>query len=293
MIKRIVLSMIVLLTTACGAAAPSESPTTVATVAPTTTIAAAPSPTTAPALVGSADGQIAVSAAASLTDAFKEIGSAFEARNPGTKVTINFGSSSTLRTQLEQGARVDVFASADKAQMDKAQQAGTIGADPRVFATNRLTIIVPSDNSKGIASLADLGKPGVKFVAAQPDVPVGQYALQIFTKAAQDSTYGSDFPTKVQANVVSRESDVRQIVAKLALGEGDAAIVYTSDVTPQVAPKLKTISIPDPLNVVATYPIAPVKSGTNQTGGGRFIEFVLSPDGQKILAKWGFGPAAT
>jgi molybdate transport system substrate-binding protein len=231
-----------------------------------------------------------VSAAASLTDAFKEIGTAFEARNPGAKVTFNFGSSSTLQTQLTQGAKAEVFASADQTQMDKAVQGGAISGTPKVFATNRLTIIVPSDNPKRITTLQDLAKPGVKVVAAQTGVPVGQYTDQILAKASKDPAYEADFQSKVQANFVSRESDVRQVVSKIALGEGDAAVVYTTDVTPQSAPKLKTIAIPDALNVIAVYPIATVKSGTNQAGGTHFVDFVLSPDGQKIMAKWGFGP---
>jgi molybdate transport system substrate-binding protein len=279
-----------LLSTAC-ASAPVPEPTVTASPVPTAAAALASSPTLAPATSGSADGPITVSAAASLTDAFKEIGAAFETRNPGAKITFNFGSSAALRTQLDQGARAEVFASADQAQMDKAVQGGSIGSAPKVFATNRLTVIVPSDNPKGIASLQDLAKTGVKIVAPQTDVPVGQYAQQILTKAGQDPAYGSDFRSKVEANYVSRESDVRQVVAKVALGEGDAAIVYSTDVTPQTAPKVKVIAIPDPLNVIASYPIATVKTGPNQASGARFVDFVLSPDGQKILAKWGFGPA--
>jgi molybdate transport system substrate-binding protein len=234
--------------------------------------------------------QITVSAAASLTDAFKEIGTQVEAKYPGTKVTLNFGASSALRAQLEQGAKADVFASADKAQMDKAKQSGAIGSDPKTFATNRLVIIVPKDNPKSIASLKDLAKSGVKFVAEQDEVPIGVYTKQILTKAATDAAYGSDFPSKVGANVVSKEGDVRQIVAKVSLGEGDAGIVYATDVTPASAPKLTLIPIPEGLNVVASYPIAVTKAGANPAGGSRVVDFVLSPDGQKILAKWGFGP---
>jgi molybdate transport system substrate-binding protein len=276
--------------TACAGAPSAPPPTPVPTAVPSPTVAAAVTPMAASTGAKVADGPITVSAAASLTDAFKEMGTAFEAKNPGAKVTFNFGSSSALRTQLDQGAKAEVFASADQAQMDKAVQGGSISGTAKVFATNRLTIIVPSDNPKGIASLQDLAKPGVKIVAAQPEVPVGQYAQQILTKASQDSTYGSDFRSKVEANDVSRESDVRQVVAKVSLGEGDAAIVYATDVTPQSAPKLKVIPIPDPLNVIASYPIATVKTGPNANGGARFVDFVLSPDGQKILAKWGFGP---
>jgi molybdate transport system substrate-binding protein len=283
-LSRAVLCFVLLAATACAAAAPAPTSTSVPTVA------LAATPTSDSVGATGANGSITVSAAASLTDAFKEIGTAFEAQNPGTKVNFNFGSSAALRAQLDEGAKAEVFASADQTQMGKAVQGGDISGGPKVFATNRLTIIVPSDNPKGIASLQDLAKPGVKIVAAQPGVPVGQYAQQILAKASQDATYGSDFRSKVEANDVSHESDVRQVVTKVTLGEGDAAIVYLTDVTPQSAPKVKVVPIPDSLNVIASYPIATVKTGSNPETGGRFVDFVLSPDGQKILAKWGFGP---
>jgi molybdate transport system substrate-binding protein len=279
--RRIFLGSLVLFSTACAAGSPP--PTAVPTTPPSPV---APTPVVA----STATSQITVSAASSLTDAFKEIGSGVEAKYPDTRVTLNFGASSTLRAQLEQGAKADVFASADTSQMDKAKQSGVIGSDPKIFATNRLVIIVPKDNPKSISSLKDLGKAGIKFVAAQDEVPIGVYTKQILTKAAQDATYGSDFPTRVAANVVSREADDRQIVAKVSLGEADVGIVYATDVTPTAAPKLGVIPIPDALNVVATYPIAVTKGGANPSGGARFVDFVLAAEGQKILAKWGFGP---
>ena len=158
--------------------------------------------------------------------------------------------------------------------------------------SNRLTIIVPRDNPAHVSTLKDLARPGLKLVAAQVGVPVGQYTEQILTKASQDATYGTSFKTAVEANVVSREDDVRQVVAKIALGEGDAAVVYSTDVTPASAPKITAIPIADPLNVVATYPIAVVTTGANPKGGAAFVDFVRSPDGQKTLEKWGFGHAS-
>ncbi len=281
--RRIFLGIFLLVSTACAAASPTPG------AGPTTPTVAAPS-TSRPPPAASANGEITVSAAASLTDAFKEIGSSVEAKYPGTRVTLNFGASSALRAQIEQGAPVDVFASADQAQMDKARQSGVLGSDPKVFASNRLVIIVPKDNPKLVTSLKDLGKPGLKFVAEQDEVPIGVYAKQILARASQDPAFGADFSSKVAANVVSKESDVRQIVAKVSLGEGDVGIVYATDVTPSAASKLTVVPIPDALNVVAIYPIATTSSGANSTGASRFVAFVLSADGQKILAKWGFGP---
>jgi molybdate transport system substrate-binding protein len=271
-ILRLPLAALLVLATACTAASP------------------APTPTVAPA-TSAAGSEVTVSAAASLTDAFKEIGGQYQQRYPGSKVTFNFGASSQLRAQLTQGAKVDVFASADAAQMSQARQAGVIAGDPRVFATNRLTIIVPKDNPAHVTALKDLGQPGLKFVTAQAEVPVGQYTEQILTKASQDAAYGASFKSSVEANVVSREDDVRQVVAKIALGEGDAAIVYTTDVTPSAKPKVAAIAIPDQLNVVATYPIAVVTTGSNPRGGAQFVDFVVSPEGQQMLEKWGFGHA--
>lgn len=237
-------------------------------------------------------GDAIVFAAASLTDAFSEIAGQFEARYAGAKVILNFGGSNQLIAQMEQGARADVFASADQAQMARAKTAGLIIGEVRNLATNRLTIIVHKENPLGIQSLMDLAKPGVKLVMAQEDVPVGRYTREALAKAGQDSAYGPDFKTRVEANVVSREDNVRQIVAKVALGEGDAGIVYTSDVTPQMAGKLRTIGIPSQFDVLASYPIAQVSTGRNANGGRRFVDLVLSPDGQGILVKWRFGTVA-
>jgi molybdate transport system substrate-binding protein len=233
-------------------------------------------------------GEVLVFAAASLTDAFKEIGAAFEAACPGSRVTFNFGASSQLRTQLEQGAQADVFASADQLQMDRARDAGVIAGSDRVFARNRLVVIAPRSNPAGVYELKDLAKPGLRFVTAAPEVPIGVYAQAMLDALTQDPAYGPDFKERVNANIVSREPNVRQVVAKVSLGEADAAVVYHSDVTPDVADKLVRIEVPDPFNVLATYPIAVVRNAPNPAGAEAFIAYVLSPQGQATLERWGF-----
>jgi molybdate transport system substrate-binding protein len=248
--------------------------------------AAIPLVTAAPARQGTT---LTVFAAASLTDAFREIGQIYEA-NTGIPVTFSFGASSHLRTQLEQGAVADVFASADQVQMDRAREAGLIAGPDVTFVTNRLVVITPAANPAGIQSAGELARPGVKVVTAAPEVPIGVYTQNMFDKMSALAELGADSKDRANANVVSREPNVRQVVAKIQLGEGDAAVVYRSDVTPQAAPDLLAIDIPDNLNTLATYPIALVNGGPRIEAGGGFIALVLSPVGQGVLEKWNFVP---
>jgi DMSO/TMAO reductase YedYZ molybdopterin-dependent catalytic subunit len=140
-----------------------------------------------------------------------------------------------------------------------------------------------------IAAVKDLANDGIKFVTAQPSVPIGQYTAQMLDKASADAAYGADFKAKVQANTVSQEDNVRQVVSKVQLGEADSAVVYSTDATPQVRDQLQLIQIPDPLQTLATYPIA-VAKGEKSAGGEAFVSYVLGPEGQATLAKWGFLP---
>jgi molybdate transport system substrate-binding protein len=235
-------------------------------------------------------GEIVVFAASSLTDAFQDIARAFAADNPTARVTFNFGSSSQLATQLGQGARADVFACADQAQMDNAKKASAIAGADQVFARNRLVVIVPKDNPRKVASLKDLAQEGLKFVTAQPSVPIGQYTVQVLDKASADPAFAADFKDRVLKNVVSSEDNVRQVVSKVQLGEADAGVVYATDVTPQVRQQLQQIQIPDALQIIAAYPVAAAR-GANAAGGEAFVNFVLSATGQEILTRWGFLPA--
>ena len=261
---------LLLLLSACGA--PAEAPTLALTTAP----AAIPEPKT-----------LTVFGAASLTNAFEEIGKAFEAANPGVTVEFNFSGSQTLRTQIEQGAQADVFASANSKEMDALVAGDFVPADSaRIFLTNQLVVIMPADNPAGLTALADLTRPGLKIVLAAREVPVGNYALQVLDNL--DDALGTGFKDKVLVNVVSYENDVKQVVAKVQLGEADAGLVYSSDAV--AAPELQTIDIPEENNVAARYPLAALTTSRNPELAQAFIAHVLSADGQAVLQKWGFLP---
>jgi molybdate transport system substrate-binding protein len=229
--------------------------------------------------------ELVVMAASSLTDAFNEIAVAFQEANPGALVLPNYASSSALATQLVEGAPADVFASANNTQMNVAADGGRIASQPVTFLTNRLTIIVPADNPAGLETYADLAKPGIALVLAAPDVPVRDYSDQSIALMGDVA-----FQAAVYANLVSEEPNVRQVATKVSLGEADAGIVYTSDVTPDIAASVLQIPIPDELNVIASYPIAVVEGAPAGDLAQAFVDFVLSAEGQDILAKWGFGP---
>ncbi len=232
---------------------------------------------------------LTVFAAASLTQAFGEIGKTFETNHPGVTVKFNFAGSQTLRTQLEQGAVADVLASANQTEMDITIKDGLIEQNTsQIFLNNKLVVVLPSKNPANVQTLNDLARPGLKLVLAADTVPAGKYARQILDNMSKDSSFGSDFKTKVLANVVSNENDVKQVVAKVQLGEADAGIIYVSDAI--AAPELKNIEIPTNFNVIAKYPIAALAKATNSDLAAQFIAYVLSSEGQDILNKWGFAP---
>jgi molybdate transport system substrate-binding protein len=233
-------------------------------------------------------GELTIFTAASLTEAFKEMAAQIEQANPGTKLTFNFAGSPTLRTQLAQGARADVFASADEPNMYGAEKDGTISGEPQIFARNLLVVIVPANNPAGIKTLQDLAKPKLKLVLASKDVPVGNYSRQALDKMSQDPAFGNDFAKRVLANLVSEETNVKQVAAKVQLGEADAGMVYSTDVTQAIRPVVRVIDIPAEFNVIAKYPIAVVRGARNESGVRAFIDYVLSPAGQAILTRHGF-----
>ena len=220
-------------------------------------------------------GTASIFAAASLTDSFKALGTAFQAAHPGVTVQFNFAGSPTLVTQIEQGASADVFASADTTNMDKIKADGFAAGTPQVFARNKLAIVVAAGNPKGITGLADLAKPGVIYITAAPTVPAGKYALQILANAG------------VEVTPKSLEADVKSVVGKIQLGEADAGIVYTTDVK-AAGTKVQGVSIPDSVNVIATYPIVEVKGTKNADLAKAFIAYVLSADGAAKLQSFGF-----
>lgn len=242
-------------------------------------------------LVGCASSEVSsartlhVFAAASLTDAFTELGEEFEAANPGVRVAFNFAGSQALRTQIEEGAPADVFASANKTEIDLLVASAHVTPDmPQVFLSNRLVVILTENNPAALENLEDLAKPGIKLVFAAEEVPVGEYTCQALDR--MNRHFGRDFKDKVLANVVSKEDNVRQVVAKIQLGEADAGIVYTSDAA--AAPELPAIEIPPEFNIVAEYPIAILSRSANPELANVFIAYVLSEQGQAVLQKWGF-----
>jgi molybdate transport system substrate-binding protein len=174
--------------------------------------------------------------------------------------------------------------------MNNARTDGSIAGPDVIFARNRLVLITPKNNPGKLQSAADIALPGIKFVTAAPEVPIGVYTQNMFDKMSQIAVFGEDFKDRANANIVSREPNVRQVVAKVQLGEADAAVVYLSDVTPSSAPDLMVIPIPDDLNTLAAYPIALVTNGPQVELGQAFIDLVMAPTGQSILQKWGFIP---
>jgi molybdate transport system substrate-binding protein len=238
----------------------------------------ADSGTTASAQEG---GDLTVSAASSLTDAFTAIGKAFEQANPGSTVAFNFGPSDGLAGQIDEGAPVDVFASASPTWMDSVQDDGPGVTGRADFAQNRLAIIVPAENPAGIENLNDLTEDGVQLVLAAEGVPAGDYGREVFENAGISEA--------ALANVVSNEEDVKAVITKLIIGDADAGIGYVTDVTPAVSDRVTLIPISADVNVTATYPIA-VVNGTQEADLAKgFVDFVLG-DGQQTLAEYGFLP---
>lgn len=230
----------------------------------------APSGSAAPAQ------HLVVFAAASLKQTFTKIGDQFKTDNPGATVEFSFAGSSDLVTQLTQGAKADVFASADVKNMDKAAAAGLLAGDPVTFATNVLTIAVAPGNPKGIKTFGDLAKPGLNVVVCAPQVPCGSA-----TKKVEDTT-------KVTLAPVSEETSVTDVLGKVSTGQADAGLVYVTDVAGSGG-KVDGVGFPESSGAVNTYPIATLKSAANADLAHKFIDLVTGAVGQKVLEQAGFG----
>ncbi|MDF1605381.1 molybdate ABC transporter substrate-binding protein [Nocardioides sp. YIM 152315] len=228
-----------------------------------------------------ADGSttLTVYAAASLTSTFEQIADEFEAEHDGVEVELDFGGSSDLVTQIQEGAPADVFASADTANMDKLVDADLAGADPQDFATNVLEIATPPDNPAGVQDFQDLGERGLQLVVCAPEVPCG----------AATATMADDLG--VTLHPVSEEQSVTDVLAKVTSGEADAGVVYVTDVT-AAGDAVHGVEFPESGKVVNTYPIAPVDGSDESDLASDFIEFVLGDTGQQVLQDAGFGGAA-
>ena len=226
-----------------------------------------------------------VFAASSLTDAFTDVVGAFEAEHPGSEVALNFAGSALLAAQLEQGAPADVFASADEATLERLVAGGLVDADSaEVFARNELALLTTTTSP--IKTLADLREPHLLVLAA-PAVPAGRYALELLNRLAE--RYGPEYPQAVLANVVSLEANVRQVAAKIALGEADAAIVYTTDAQALIgAAPVRTVPIPAADNVAALYPVGVLATSSEPALARSFTAYLLSEQGQAVLARYGF-----
>ncbi len=226
---------------------------------------------------------LTVFAASSLTESFEEMATVFEAQHDVVKVQLSFDGSSTLATQITQGAPADVFASADEAQLQVVVDAGLAVNTPERFATNRLVVITTLDGP--VKGLENLAEPGILLVLAAPEVPVGSYAREALGK--MNRVYGTNFSERVLNNLVSEESNVRQVALKVELGEADAAIVYKTDAA--VAENVKTIPIPDDLNVLGHYPVVALTESDEPDLAQAFMKLVRSEEGQAVLKKHGFG----
>ncbi|WP_348304603.1 molybdate ABC transporter substrate-binding protein [Methanothrix sp.] len=234
--------------------------------------------------------ELTVFTAASLTGAFGEIGEIYE-NETGIHVAFNFDGSQALRTQLENGAYADLFASANMKQMNAVRESGLVNnSSVAIFTRNKLSLIVPKDNPANIRNLTNLARPGVKIVMGTKDVPVGDYALQIIAKLGNDSAYGPDYERDVLANVISQETSVSYVVTKVALGEADAGFAYVSDVTQDMISKIDKIVIPDEYNIIAEYPLGMLMESKYPAESQRFMDLVMSDEGRAVLEKYGFDP---
>ena len=236
----------------------------------------------------SASVELTVYGASSLKGALDAVKTAYATVAPGVTLTIATDASSTLRTQIEQGAPADVFLSADQTNPKALVDAGLADGPAVDFAGNLLTVIVPTANPGAIATPADLAEPGAKIIAAGEDVPITKYATQVVAKLAAQPGYPAGFVAAYDANVVSKEDNVKAVVAKIELGEGDAAIVYVTDA--KASTKVKTIEIPAAANVPATYAGLVVKASPHAAAAHAFLTWLAGPDGQKVLAGFGFLP---
>jgi molybdate transport system substrate-binding protein len=251
------------------------------TASPSVTLAGAPS---SDASVVS----LTVYGAASLKAVLAEVKTVYEAATPRISLTISTDSSAALEAKIEDGAPVDVFLSADTSNPQKLADKGMAAGDPTPFAGNLLTVIVPAANAAGIRAPADLGREGVKVIAAGDAVPITKYASRLVANLAAQPGYPADFVARYDANVVSKEDNAAAVVAKVALGEGDAGIVYRTDARASSA--VRTIAVPDAANVPATYAGVVVKASANPDAARAFLAWLASPAGQAVLAGFGFLP---
>ncbi len=278
-----ILSLVVLALAACssGSSSPSSSPSIASSATAAASAASAP-PASAEAI------ELTIYGAASLKGALDKAKATYEAANSDTTLTISTDSSASLETQIEQGAPADVFLSADTTNPKKLVDGGFASDAAVTFAGNKLTIIVPTAHPAGLTGPADLAKSGIKIIAAGDAVPITRYASQLVANLAKEPSYPADFVAKYTANIASKEDNVKAVVAKIELGEGDAGIVYVTDA--KASTKVKPIDVPESAIVSATYAGVVVKASQHQDRANAFLSWFAGPDGQAILASFGFLP---
>ena len=279
----VLISIVVFVLGACSTGVASPSAANPASDAPVAT----PAPALASA-TRAANVELTIYGAASLKGVLDKARTTYEAANPGTTLTISTDASSALETKIEQGAPADVFLSADTANLKKLVDKGLADGPAVNFATNKLTVVVPTSNPASIQTPADLAKTGLKIITAGDAVPITKYANQLVANLAKEPGYPADFAAGYAANIVSREDNVSAVVGKIQLGEGDAGIVYVTDA--KASAKVATVAVPDSANVIATYDGVVVTASPNAASAHAFLTWFAGPDGQAILASFGFLP---
>ncbi|MCA1728689.1 MAG: molybdate ABC transporter substrate-binding protein [Actinobacteria bacterium] len=234
-----------------------------------------------------AGGTLTAFVAANFTDANDAIVEEFESQHEGAQVQSNYAGTQILFSQLQQGASADFFLSADLDYAKRAQDEGLIDSFSDV-SQNEEVIVVPTGNPAGVESLEDLGTKPVDLVIGVDTVPIGKYTRQIFENANEG--YGSGFSDNVTRNVVSEETNTREVAQKIALGEGGAAIIYRTDVTPSIADQVEIVEIPKEYNVKAFNYAGVVKNAPNPELAQEYLDFILTPEGQEILRGFGYEP---
>jgi molybdate transport system substrate-binding protein len=230
--------------------------------------------------------ELTVFGAASLRGVLERLRDAYAVAVPGTSIVVSTDSSAALATQIEQGAPADVFLSADQDQPRRLIDGGLVDGSPVSFAANELSVITPVGNPGGLASPANIGDPGVTIIAAGDHVPITGYATRLIDRLARQPGYPADLATRYAANVASREDNVKAVLAKVELGEGDAGIVYRTDAI--ASSKVDTLDLPEAANVTATYDAVVIAGSRHRDAARAFLDWLLGPDGQAILIDDGF-----
>ena len=273
------------LTVACASQAPSAGPGAPSVVPVPSAAPPIATPQESPTTSGEPV-EITVYAAASLRDAMDALVTAYAEVEPDVSVTISTGASSTLRAQIEQGAPADLFLSADTIHPAALAAAGLTAGEAKLVAGNRLAIIVPASNPAAVATPADLARPGLKIIGAGDAVPITGYADQLVGRLATLVGDPSGFAAAYEANIVSREEDVQAVLAKIELGEGDAAIVYGTDA--QGSDAVRTIPIPPEADVATSSAGVLVGASAHLKEARAYLDWLTGADAQAILASFGF-----